>query len=425
MPEFRGVVLDDTGTAINGATVELYDVDTTTPVRATTTTDSSGLWSISHSTRGRFDRKITNGSDVVWLRARDRFQVDVLQAESPDSTPLVATYTEDAASVQVAILEGDRATPADNDAAYVTLRLSDSAGNQDEQARISWSATTVANGATQDGDLILSALTNGSLTEYLRVDGSAGGVNIPTVLFVNDDANANMTVGLSINQGSNDNQILALKSSDIATGLSTALGIQNVETDDFLSVGKINATLGGVLVQALAEDGATTRSFQVQAAGGTADTTKTTSGIGLADFTIYEHDGANSLANITANGNVLSVRAQVGGSVVARMLVDEDGDLFAVNTTITGLDNEDDVGLIRAFEKTRTAEGIIESEWDAYVSANEDDLVRVGVLGAPVKDGGMWNITQHMRLMNGAVWQLATRVFELEKDMAALPEARS
>ena len=82
----------------------------------------------------------------------------------------------DGASVQVTIFEGDRATMADGDAAYLTFRLSDDGGNQDEQARLTWAATTVANGATQDGDLFLSALVNGSLTEFLRLDGSASQV---------------------------------------------------------------------------------------------------------------------------------------------------------------------------------------------------------------------------------------------------------
>jgi len=96
------------------------------------------------------------------------------------------TFTEDTdgASVQTAIFEGNRATPADGDDAYITLQLSDDAGNQDEQARISWEATTVASGATQDGDLFLSAVLNGSLIEMLRLDGSAD-----KLLFSNSSAN--------------------------------------------------------------------------------------------------------------------------------------------------------------------------------------------------------------------------------------------
>src|SRR3990167_10882259 len=47
------------------------------------------------------------------------------QVFSAATVPLTLTHTADNASVQVAILQGDRATPADGDAAYITLRLSD------------------------------------------------------------------------------------------------------------------------------------------------------------------------------------------------------------------------------------------------------------------------------------------------------------
>ena len=90
----------------------------------------------------------------------------------------VLTNTTDGASAQVAIFEGDRATPADNDAAYISFKLSDSAGNQDEGARVTWKATTVLDGATQDTDLILSAVNNGALTTMLTLDGSANRVNL-------------------------------------------------------------------------------------------------------------------------------------------------------------------------------------------------------------------------------------------------------
>lgn len=96
------------------------------------------------------------------------------------ATDPTATFTQnqDAASVQVAILQGDRATPTDNDLAYVSLSLSDSAGNQDEQARIAWQATTVLDGATQDSDLIFSILVNNVFTEMVRLDGSSGRVGV-------------------------------------------------------------------------------------------------------------------------------------------------------------------------------------------------------------------------------------------------------
>lgn len=96
--------------------------------------------------------------------------------------------TSDSASVQVLKLEGDRATVADNDEAYLSLILSDSAGNQDEQARITWKATTVLDGATQDGDLILSSLVDNTLTTFLTLDGSASAITAAFDVSVPDEA---------------------------------------------------------------------------------------------------------------------------------------------------------------------------------------------------------------------------------------------
>lgn len=98
-------------------------------------------------------------------------------AASTAANPLTLTNSSDTAAAQVAILQGDSATPADNDEAYISLKLSDDAGNQDEQARITWIAKTVANGATQDGSIAFSVLDNNSLTAMLQLDGALQAAN--------------------------------------------------------------------------------------------------------------------------------------------------------------------------------------------------------------------------------------------------------
>lgn len=129
---------------------------------------------------GTFDHAITAARTWTFPDATDTVAV-LGTAQTFTGGPtfsragLTATFTNtsDAASVQAIILEGDRATVADGDEAYISLRLSDSGGNQDEGARITWKATTVLAGATQDTDLILSALVNNALTTMLTLDGSA------------------------------------------------------------------------------------------------------------------------------------------------------------------------------------------------------------------------------------------------------------
>lgn len=73
--EFAGFVLNDAGTAINGAVVNLYDRNTTTPSRANTTTNSAGYWTISHGTEGRFDIEITSGDSKRRIKYDDAVQL--------------------------------------------------------------------------------------------------------------------------------------------------------------------------------------------------------------------------------------------------------------------------------------------------------------------------------------------------------------
>lgn len=79
----------------------------------------------------------------------------------------------DSASVQVARFEGDRATMADNDEAYVSLMLSNDGGTQTEFGRLTWVATDVNAGTSVDGQLDFAVVTGGSLADELSLDGTA------------------------------------------------------------------------------------------------------------------------------------------------------------------------------------------------------------------------------------------------------------
>jgi hypothetical protein len=80
--EFSGFVRDDAGAAIASATVELFDRGTTTPVRETTTTNSSGFWTMSESTEGRYDVKVYKDSWVRWIDYDDEGQMESLEVKN-------------------------------------------------------------------------------------------------------------------------------------------------------------------------------------------------------------------------------------------------------------------------------------------------------------------------------------------------------
>jgi len=79
--EFAEFLYDGEGTAIEGATVELFDRNTTTPVRASTTTNAAGYWTITHATEGRFDVRVTSGSSVRFTKYDAAVQMEELEAK--------------------------------------------------------------------------------------------------------------------------------------------------------------------------------------------------------------------------------------------------------------------------------------------------------------------------------------------------------
>ena len=221
----------------------------------------------------------------------------------------------------------------------------------------------------------------------------------------NETTNDNSTVGITFNQAGHDNEIFALKSTDVAHGRTSA-----AETDTWLSIQKASADLGGAQFNVLTEDGATGESLHFEVYGGTANTAKTTSAVGLVTFAMSEHDGANGAANITANGNIFAIKARVGSASVTRFLVDEDGDMYSATSGQT-FDAHDDLALVNNYD-------VIRSDMADWNVEHEAELVRLGVLGDTVANGGMTNVTQLQRLHNGAIRQLGEQnnALQLELD---------
>ena len=77
---YSGFVYDDAGAPVASATVLLLDRNTTTPTRASTTTNGSGFWTITHATEGQFDVQITSGSSVRRIKYDDAVQLQELEA---------------------------------------------------------------------------------------------------------------------------------------------------------------------------------------------------------------------------------------------------------------------------------------------------------------------------------------------------------
>lgn len=274
---------------------------------------------------------------------------------------------------------------------------------------------------------VVNALITGS--NAINVDTiaevSAGsGVTIDSVLLKDGGATLSAELILSTPADGVGAMVrhLSLKSADVAHGVVTNLAQSPAfpapVTSDYLLIHKQVVANGGAQFTALMEDVNETPVLALTAIGGQASTSKTTAGEGLIHLSAAEHDGSGAVANVTADGSVLTVAAYVGGYRTV-FIVDEDGDFFYDGADGGAFDAEDDAALVRAFALS-TSKHVIRSEFDEFVRYNEADLVRLGILGDTVANGGLVNGAQLQRLLVGAVWQQQVAIEELRTEVRRL-----
>ena len=227
------------------------------------------------------------------------------------------------------------------------------------------------------------------------------------ILFLNETGNASMTIGVTLNQNGNDDEIVALKSSDVAHG-ATAL----TETDTFGSASKAQATSGGLKIAGYKDaDGNANRALQLcgyLAEAAAAD--KTTSGRAVVEVHSYRTSGTG-LTDINADGNLFAIRTQRGGSEVTVFIVDEDGDLYYDGST-SSYDEEDDMLMLRDLGRLMAG---ADDEIERY---DRKSLEARGVIGTgkAVDETGRFMLSHKnvTSLLCGAFLQLRERLATLD-----------
>ncbi len=155
---------------------------------------------------------------------------------------------------------------------------------------------------------------------------------------IGDDANAKMTVGLTINQGANDDEAIALKSSDVAHDMTDL-----AEADTYGVLKKLSATFGGVELIGYTESVETT-AVRIRGIAGVANATRSTAGEGPIYLDAQVRSGTTS-ADLAADKNMVLVR---NGTTV-RFILDSDGDSHQdVGTAWTNFDDHEDLELLHA-----------------------------------------------------------------------------
>jgi hypothetical protein len=131
--------------------------------------------------------------------------------------------------------------------------------------------------------------TTGTVNSYLQLGH----------LIINDTQNTKLTIGITLNQGANDDEILALKSSDVAHGMT-----DEVETDTYARFTKVVGTTGALNMWGLGEG---VYGIQFIGAVTSDDTTKGQGALGPFMFTAYKKSAA-TVGNMGADANILVVR---------------------------------------------------------------------------------------------------------------------
>ncbi len=235
-------------------------------------------------------------------------------------------------------------------------------------------------------------------------------------LYISGDAsNAFQTTGMTIDQGANDNEILAFKSSDVAHGMTSW-----TETDTYARFQKGTGTGGGLDFVGFVDNGGTATGILARAFGGAVNTAKTVDAIGaITLYGGYNNTSAGG-ADLTSDGNLLAIGNAVGGAT--RFIFDVEGTGHA-DVAWTTYDTYDDLTLISDMEDTLLAMETPDQ------TPRRHAMEATGIIGKGswhIEDGkprAMVNFTKLAMLHHGALIQTGDR-FKMLEDRLEATEAK-
>jgi hypothetical protein len=237
-----------------------------------------------------------------------------------------------------------------------------------------------------------------------------GLVNLGATYLGSATVNAKQTLGLTINQAGADDEILSLKSSDVAHGMTTT-----TETNTYGYVKKAHATNGGAVLAGMSA--AATVGLWLTGTVTTADTAKTTTAQGAVTLEGYLKSGT-SAGNMSADGNVLVVGP--GGTV--RFILDADGDSHQdVGTSWTNYDNDDDIHLLNSLASAVARPGDpIKEDFGQFLSYNRAALEQSKIVTFNDDGHPFVNMSKLTMLLVGAARQLGLEVAALRDELTTV-----
>jgi hypothetical protein len=250
--------------------------------------------------------------------------------------------------------------------------------------------------------------------------------------FSGDDANGKMEKGISVNQAAFDGEIFALKSSDVAHGVTCL-----TETDTYFSIRKGSSSTGGAFFR-VGSSGATGWKSQVIITG-CANTSKDSGGNGSINFSAGRANGTGYQAT-NSNGNLMNLTCYDGTNNYTRFLWDAEGSAHA-EVEWTTYDDYCDIELLRGVHGAMTPcyAPNYKKTFGQDMVYNLEKYAELGLVGENSmhwetrEDGrvqlrGMVNTTSMMMLHHSTIIQMAdrfnARLDGLETQLKALTEGK-
>jgi hypothetical protein len=251
----------------------------------------------------------------------------------------------------------------------------------------------------------LLVINNNGAAELMSVDYE-GDAYIKNTLKVNETADANVTVGLTINQGAADDAILTLKSSDVAHGVTDLF-----ETDTYGAIQKHDAGYGGLGLTGLSD---LTIGIRLKAVETTNDGTKSTAGGGGVMIDACKKSGT-TVGNMDADSNLLAVR----NNVTTRFILDADGDSHQdVGTSWTNYHDHDDPALLESLSiAVSRQDDPIRRTFGEFLKYNRQALEAAGLVKFNDDGHHFVNMSRLSMLLTGAIRQLARRLDLIEQKL--------
>ena len=326
--QFAGFLLDAVGAAVEGATVNLYDRNTVTPSRANTTTSSTGAWSISHATEGKFDVALVNGTEVIRLKYDTRAQMDTVEVANLLVRNPADTF---AYNILPAAIGAARTLTLPLLTGTGTMAVLENviSGGQTFAGAVTLSAATLvapalgtpASGVMTNASGTAANLTAGAAT-ILATTRAIGGVNfngsaaidLPGVNTAgSQDTSGTAALATTVTSSANNTEAANL----FPTFVDAQTGAQGIETDVGLTYNP-NTGLLTALGFAGAVTGAVTGNADTATSAATLTTARTIGGVSFNGSAAIDLPGVNTAGNqatsgLAASATILATTRAIGG----------------------------------------------------------------------------------------------------------------